>query len=82
MERDYQLATDHATGQIRADLERAHYRALGLQPDEEGATAWRQETTPTGGDINVLPPGRSGGGIELRWQGTRLMVSLRGRDMH
>lgn len=77
VERQYRLpsAVD-ATAQLRAALTKADYRLVDPQTGQVDAGMWQTATSASGGDVYVLPPGASGDGIELTWQGTRLDVSL------
>ena len=76
VQREYRLPDDTATADIRAALEQAHYQVLGAHAGEQGDAVWRTDTSTGSGDIYVLPPGLHRGGIEMRWSGTRLIISL------
>lgn len=76
VEREYRLPSGSATASIRAALDGAHYQFVDPHTKQPDPAAFAANSTPTTGDVYVLPPGRSGDGIEVNWNGTRLFLSV------
>lgn len=74
--REYRLPSAQASAQIVAGLRGAGYQPVNPQTHQVDPTMWQTATSTTGGDLYVLPPGKSGDGIELAWQHTRLDMSV------
>jgi hypothetical protein len=84
-ERQYRLAAAaDSSAQIRTALAAARYRLVDGQSGEitdVTAPAWSTFAGPDSGDVNVLPPGASGGGVEFNWKGDALYVSVQQGDI-
>lgn len=81
LERDYRLPSAESTALIRAALERENYQVLGAQANMIGEVVWKTDTSASGGDIYILPPDKSNGGIEMVWHGTDLTIRLQAGDV-
>ncbi len=84
-ERQYRLEpADDSSDRIRAALAAARYRPVDGQTGQitdVTAPAWSGFAGPASGDVTVLPPGKSGGGVEFNWQGDALYVSVQQGDI-
>jgi hypothetical protein len=85
VERQYRLpSADESSDAIRAALAGAGYRLVDGQTGriiDVTAPAWSTFAGPNSGDVNVLAPGESGGGVEFNWQGDALYVSVQQGDI-
>jgi hypothetical protein len=85
LERRYTLASaDNPSDQVRAALEKAGCRfhdrhGGGVEPVT--APAWGDNVSAASGDVDILPPGTSGGGIEVHWKDARLYLRVKGGDV-
>jgi hypothetical protein len=77
VERQYRLpSAADATAEIHAGLLKADYQLVDPTTKHVDPGVWPTLTSTGGGDVYVLPPGKTGDGIELTWRGTRLDVTL------
>ena len=81
IERRYRLSSASApTEDIEQVLVAARYRVLDQQSGKLADVpdgAWGTSVTATSGDVIVLPPGRTGGGIAYLWRGDQLWLTVR-----
>lgn len=82
VEREYRLASStDSSAQIHDALVGGGYRLVDPHSKQVDPAVWQSATTSTGGDVYVLPPDTTGDGIELRWQGDRLQISVQPGDV-
>jgi hypothetical protein len=85
VERRYRMASAaEPSEQVRAALQKGNCRLIDAQSGQAEAitaSAWASQVSPASGDLNILPPGVTGGGIEVQWKGTSLYVSAKGGDV-
>jgi hypothetical protein len=85
VERRYRMASAaDASEQVRAALQNGNCRLIDGQSGQSEpitATAWASQVSGATGDLDILPPGVTGGGIEVQWKDTALYVSAKGGDV-
>ncbi|MDT4913744.1 MAG: hypothetical protein QOC66_2872 [Pseudonocardiales bacterium] len=85
VERKYTLASPtNPSDQVRAALQKAGCRLVDLQTREVlpiTATDWAARVSATSGDLHILPPGTSGGGVDVQWKDAALYLSVKGGDV-
>jgi hypothetical protein len=85
VERRYRMAsTDDPSEQVRIALQKDNCRLIDRQSRQSEsitAAAWAAQVSPASGDLDILPPGVTGGGIEVQWKDTALYISAKGGDV-
>lgn len=82
VQREYRLPSGgDSSAQLQSALLAGGYRSVNPHTKQVDPTVWQSETTTTSGDVYVLPPDAHGDGIELRWQGARLEMSVQPGDV-
>jgi hypothetical protein len=82
---DYRLPdAARSSALIKAALANGDCQLVDLRSGKVEAVdsaLWPTLTDADHGDVNVLPPGTDGGGLELNWQGAQLVLRVSGGDV-
>jgi hypothetical protein len=82
VQREYRLpSAGDSSAQLQSALLGGGYQPVNPHTKQVDPAVWQTETSSTSGDVYVLPPDAHGDGIELRWQGVRLEMSVQPGDV-